>query len=379
MHIVKSAARRRKAGLVAGVVLAGGLAGGVLLTPGTAFAAVGTTTVITGVTQTLQSSDLSNVHVSVTVEAGAGSFAPGGSFTVSNSYESCNVNLQQIGATANSDGSCTLDGVAAGTYLLHANYAGANGFDQSSQETNLTVGAGPAFTADSPSLSATNGGSYTYNFNANGNPAPTYALSGAPGWLSINTSTGAVSGTVPNGINSFTYSVLGSNSVANTTVGPFTVKVSNHGQHGSKLSTSLSCTSPVHSGARGTCTLDVTNNGWNSAPSVTGTITLPAQLKADHCGHGWNWGWYNLGCSLNGNTASENLGTLRAGQTKTVTVTFTAQSTHWLWGWGHQYREVVHVTGSAHSQYGNWGWLGLGGSHSSASSWVRILPPHWFW
>jgi hypothetical protein len=241
------------------------------------------------------------------------------------------------------------------------------------------VGTAPAFTAHSPSTSAHNGDNYSYNFNASGAPTPAYSLSGAPGWLSVNASTGVVSGHIPNGINSFTYSVVATNVVNTATAGPFTVAVS-HGHPGGNyghLATSLNCTSPVHSGAKGTCTLTVTNTGGNGSQDVTGTINLPSQLKADFCGHGWSWGWYNSwGCTISGNTASENLGTLRAGQTKSVTVTFTARSTQWLWGWGHQNREWVRVTGSAQSQGNWWGWFG--GNSSNAKTYIQILPPRWW-
>ena len=48
-------------------------------------------------------------------------------------------------------------------------------------------------------------------------PAPTYSLMGAPAWLSINPSTGAVSGTVPiSGTSSFSYQVSASNVVGTT-------------------------------------------------------------------------------------------------------------------------------------------------------------------
>jgi subtilase family serine protease len=69
---------------------------------------------------------------------------------------------------------------------------------------------------------------YSYRFVAKGRPDdPTYQLgAGAPSWLSINRSTGEVSGTPPLGIASFSYSVIASNGQApNATAGPFTVPV----------------------------------------------------------------------------------------------------------------------------------------------------------
>jgi hypothetical protein len=98
----------------------------------------------------------------------------------------------------------------------------------------VTVSAAPAapvFTADSPPLTATVGSAYSYTFRASGNPAPTFALGGgAPAFLSINATTGLVSGTPPAGTTSFAYSVIASNGVSpNATAGPFTVTVSGSG------------------------------------------------------------------------------------------------------------------------------------------------------
>lgn len=381
MHNLMGAVGRRKASLTAGVVLAGGLAGGVLLTPGTAFASTATTTAIGTITAQHHFNGSWSLNVPVTVSPAGGSVAPDGTVTVSDGSESCGITLAQIGSTANSGGSCNLGGLSAGTYSITATYGGSttNGFAGSAGNGSANVGIAPHFKSASPSTSANNGDSYSYNFNATGDPSPAYSLSGAPGWLSINSSTGVVSGHVPNGINSFTYSVLATNNVGSATAGPFTVSVSHgHPGHGN-LATSLNCTDKVHSGARGTCTLKVTNTGYDSARGVVGQISLPQQLKADFCGHGWGWGWYNQGCSINGNTATENLGTLRPGQTRSVTVTFTARTAHWLWGYGNQSRDWVKVTGTAKSQ-GNWsGWNWWPGSSSTSHAWVQIVPPRYWW
>jgi hypothetical protein len=380
MHNLIRAVSRRKAGLAASAALAGGL-GAVLLTPGTALAAVHTTTAIGSVTQSPQSNGTTTLTIPVTVDTGGGTTAADGTVTVSAGSQTCSITLAQISTSA-SGGSCDLAGLSAGMYKLEAVYAGSSdGFSASATSTSVTINGGPAssaptFRADSPSLSATGGASYSYTFRASGNPAPSYSLSGAPSWLSINSYTGAVSGTVPQGINSFTYSVVASNSVNSATAGPFTVSVSHnrYGQ-GGRLSTSLSCTSPVRAGSRGTCTLSVTNTGYGTDRDVTGQVNLPRQLTADFCGHGWGYGWYNWsGCSISGNTASENLGNLAGGQTKTVTVTFSARSSSWIWGRGYESAKWVHVTGSASSDQYYWGW---NGNDSYTSTWVRIVPRYY--
>jgi hypothetical protein len=398
MHNLMSAVSRRSAGVAAGVVLAGGVAGGVLLAPGTAFASVGTTTTIVQSSITLHDNSGSwFINVPFTVSPEGGSIAPDGTVGVYNgATKICTVGLAQIGATTASGGTCDVPVTGNGAVTLTAHYSGSttNGFQDSGDTVTYDVSgmvttSAPSFTANSPATHTSPGASYSYNFNASGNPAPTYSLSG-PSWLHIDGTTGDVWGTVPNwSSSSFTYSVTASNGVSPAATVSFNVSVSHRGGHpggggqqGGRLTTSLHCTSPVHSGSQGTCTLDVTNTGSGRAQSVTGTINLPSQLKADFCGHGWGWGWYNSwGCGINGNTVTETLGTLNPGQSRDVTVTFTAQSTHYLWGWGHQYREWVKVTGSAQSSNGYFwspGWWGFGNS-SDSSAYVQILPPHFWW
>src|SRR6204780_4520345 len=363
MHNAIRRVVRHKAGLAASAALVGGL-GAVLLTPRTALAAVNTATVIGSVTQSPQSNGTTTLTVPVTVEAGGGTTAADGTVTVSAGSQTCSISLAQIGSTADSGGSCDLAGLSAGTYRLGgAHPRSSAGFGASTTSTFVRVSGAPAssapvFTTDSPALSAVGGASYFYNFRAGGDPTPSYTLgSGAPSWLSINSYTGAVSGTVPQGITSFTYSV----------------PRGGHGESG-RLSTSLSCTSPVRAGNRGTCTLYVTNTGRGTDRDVVGEVSLPRQLQADFCGHGWGWGWSNWSCSISGNTASENLGNLAAGQTRTVTVTFTARSSSWLWGQGPEAGKLVHVAGSASSDQYIWGW---NGNDSYTGAWVRIVP-RWY-
>ena len=94
-------------------------------------------------------------------------------------------------------------------------------------EVPTVTGVAPMYTTDTPPLTATGGTSYSYTFIATGTPAPTYAFNtAAPTWLTINSTTGAVSGTVPTGTTSFTYAVIASNgTLPNATAGPFTVVV----------------------------------------------------------------------------------------------------------------------------------------------------------
>jgi hypothetical protein len=115
----------------------------------------------------------------------------------------------------------------AGTCLLDANQAGNVDYSAATQvQQSFVVSQVPVFVLDAPPTTATVGKSYTYTFSANGTPAPTYSLStGAPTWLSINSTTGVLKGTPPSGTKTFTYSVIATNSAGKATAGSFTVKV----------------------------------------------------------------------------------------------------------------------------------------------------------
>ena len=89
----------------------------------------------------------------------------------------------------------------------------------------IVAARAPAFVLDTPPLVATAGGAYAYRFLAVGVPEPTLALSGAPSWLSINSTTGLVTGTLPSSVRSFTFSVTASNPSGTAVAGPFVVTV----------------------------------------------------------------------------------------------------------------------------------------------------------
>jgi hypothetical protein len=137
MNNLISAACRRTAGLAAGVVLCGGIAGGVLLTPGTAFAdtAVATTTAITGTSQSPDSAGTTTLNVRVSVTPASGTAWPAGTVKVTDTAgDSCNVTLAQDGTSAVGVGSCNLTGLAGGFYKLTASYAGSSAFSASASD-----------------------------------------------------------------------------------------------------------------------------------------------------------------------------------------------------------------------------------------------------
>ena len=379
MHKLIEAAGRRSAGLAAGVVLTGGLVGGVLLAPSAAYAATATITI------TSATPNFGGISVDVAVTNGSD---PLGTFSVSGAGSGCSGNLFGFPGSGNGNGHCDIQ-VGAGTYTLTASYGGVSSATDTVTVGNPTpppVNNAPVWTSDSPSTSV-DSQFYSYQFQATNSPS--YALSGAPSWLNIG-SNGMVSGDIPDGTTSFSYSVKAWNNYGSIWAGPFTIYFNHSYRHDEfvNLRTHLYCTSPVNTGQRGTCTLWVTNSdynypwdgqfgqfnnfGQNFASDVTAQISLPWQLKARFCG----FSWFQFGCHIYGNTAFENLGNLYPGQTKSFTVSWVARSGFNLWGWNPGHSLYVKVVGSASTDHDNFFFFGQGESFSVA--YVKIIP-HGFW
>ncbi len=83
----------------------------------------------------------------------------------------------------------------------------------------------PIFTAASPPGAASAGAAMAYTFVTTGYPAAAYSLSGAPSWLHIQSATGQLSGTIPDGTKSFSYTVHAVNGSGSALEGPFSVMV----------------------------------------------------------------------------------------------------------------------------------------------------------
>jgi hypothetical protein len=384
MHKLMKAAGRRTAGVAAGVILTGGLVGGVLLAPAAAYAATATIAINSA------TPGFGGIIVSVSVTNGSD---PLGTFSVVGSGTSgCTGNLSggMFGMPGNGSGSgrCTIPSVGAGTYSLVASYDGV-----SSSATSVTVGhpspppggSAPVWSADSPSTSV-DGQTFSYQFQASGSPS--FELSGNPSWLNIDPSSGMVSGTIPDGITSFSFSVKAWNNFGSIWAGPFTVFFRHHHHNNfgnANIETSLSCPTTVYTGQHGTCTLWVNNDGSGPASDVTAQITLPWQLRADYCGY---YNFFSYGCSISGNTASEDLGTLYPHQGKHLSVTFTALTGFNLFGRHHGHHDTVKVVGSATAGNNFLGWFGgqwypgqwFGGQRTSYSvAYVTIIPRGFWW
>ena len=162
----------------------------------------------------------------------------------------------------------------------------------------------------------------------------------------------------------------GSSAFASSTSAPDWVQVGPE-RHRAVLATDLNCTAKVFAGKQGACALSVTNAGRFSAPDVTAQVNLPSPLRARYCGQFWA----HQGCTISGNTASEDLGTLRPGQTRTLTVFFTAKPGFSLWGWHHKHAITVKVIGSAAADQG----FGDPGARSFSADYVTIVPQGWWW
>jgi hypothetical protein len=110
----------------------GGVLGGVLLTPGTAFAgtAVNTTTAITGTTQTATWHG-TTLNVQVSVTPASGTAWPGGTVTVSDGSGGCFVTLAEQGSTATAAGNCNIYNLPDGSYTLTAAYQASSSFNGS--------------------------------------------------------------------------------------------------------------------------------------------------------------------------------------------------------------------------------------------------------
>ena len=118
------------------------------------------------------------------------------------------------------------DGEASFTYSVVATDDGAA---TTSGPFTITIDQGPEFESRPPRPPRRLEAPIRTSSPPPGNPIsrPTRSLaSGDPSWLSINSTTGTISGVEPhNGETSFSYSVAGTNSVGSTTAGPFTVQV----------------------------------------------------------------------------------------------------------------------------------------------------------
>jgi len=212
----------------------------------------------------------------------------------------------------------TLSYTAAGTCVIDANQGGTANYTAAPEvQATITVNQAPTFVLDSPPLTATAGQSYSYTFEASGTPAPAYALAtGAPSWLSVNASTGQVTGTVPSGTTSFSYAVTATNTAGTATAGPYTVTVTTASTK-ADIAAALTCPASLTVGSSGTCTLTVSNAGPATATKVVAAVVLPAALSETAC---------SSNCTRYANVFAWTLASLASGKSATFTITVKASA-----------------------------------------------------
>ena len=176
-------------------------------------------------------------------------------------------------AVSSGTASCTAKSAPIGTDTVTGTYSGDATLDGSSGTATLNVAStAPIFTSASAPTVAAEGSGYDASFSASGDPAPTFSLSGAPSWLSVNATTGTVSGVVPAGTASFSYSVVASNGTSpDATDGPFTVAVS---APPAGTTTSTSTGTGVNPTASSSGTSNGTTTSVDASAVGTGTINV---------------------------------------------------------------------------------------------------------
>lgn len=191
--------------------------------------------------------------------------------------------------------------------------------------TLSTVVAAPIITSlASTSFKATELGAFTVT--ASGNPAPTFSLSGQPSWLSINTSTGTLSGTAPDTSGSpFTFTITANNgAVVNQT---FTLTV-----NPAVVAPAITVQPVGGTIARGqTANFNVTATGtepliyqWKKdGVAISGATSSRLVIASAQAGNG---GGYSVTVTNSADTATSGVAFLLVNAPPVITVQPTAQT-----------------------------------------------------
>jgi len=227
------------------------------------------------------------------------------------------------------------------------------------------------FTAETPPTSATVGTAYSYQFQASGSPAPTYALAGGtlPYGLTLNGTSGLLSGT-PTTAGAFTFWISASNSAGMDTTPAITVSVGS----GQTVSVpSFTAQTPPTSATVGTAYSYQFQASGSPTPTYAYTGTLPPGLGLSAstgllAGTPTTTGTYSFWVSASNSAGTAWTGMITVSVTSSlVAPSFTAQTPPTSATVGTVYSYQFRASGSPTPTYGYTGTLppGLGLSAST--------------
>jgi uncharacterized repeat protein (TIGR01451 family) len=146
-----------------------------------------------------------------------------------------------------------------------------------------------------------------------GDQIASYAAAGLPAGLSVDTSTGAITGT-PTTAGTYDVTISATDNGGTTGTASFTWTIQALTGK-ADIAAKLSCPGSLTRGGTGTCTLTVSNNGPATARAVVAEVVLPASLIETTC---------STGCAWHANVISWSQPYLAAGASVQDTITVKA-------------------------------------------------------
>jgi uncharacterized repeat protein (TIGR01451 family) len=146
-----------------------------------------------------------------------------------------------------------------------------------------------------------------------GDQIASYSATGLPAGLSVDTSTGAITGT-PTTAGTYDVTISATDNGGTTGTASFTWTIQPLTGE-ADIAANLSCPASLAPGGTGTCTLTVSNNGPATARAVVAEVVLPASVIETAC---------STGCARNANVTSWSQPYLAAGASVQDTVTVKA-------------------------------------------------------
>ena len=165
----------------------------------------------------------SNVGQSVTFTATVAPAAATGTVTFRDGATQIGTPVALVGGVA----SISTAALTGGSHNITAIYSGDATYGSSTGAVTQNVNQAPAFTSANTATFAVGVAGTTFDVNATGFPAPTFALSAAlPAPLALNTTTGVISGTAAAGtVGVYTFTITASNGVTPDAIQTFTLNI----------------------------------------------------------------------------------------------------------------------------------------------------------